>query len=70
MPDGPDDDQAFDWRMLTPAQRNALVWRLTREAREDRARAIGEAFRSVVGRLLGWSTSALVAGGRPASARR
>lgn len=70
MPDGPDDDNAVDWRSLTPAQRNALVWRLTREAREDRARAIGEATRRVVGCLLGWLASAFVAAGRPASARR
>jgi hypothetical protein len=69
MPDRPEDDHPFNWRALTPAQRNALAWRLTREAREVRARAIGEALRSAVGRLLGWLTSLFVAARLSASAR-
>ena len=59
-----------DWRALAPAQRNALAWRIARQARADRARAIGEALRSAVGRLLGRPTSAFVAMILPVSARR
>lgn len=70
MPDGPDDDHPFDWRTLTPAQRNAMAWRLTREARVVRARAIGEALRSEVGRLFGWPTSVFAAARLSASAPR
>ena len=59
-----------DWRALPPAQRNALVWRIARKAHAARARAIGEALRSVVGRLFGRSTSPRVTAALPVSARR
>jgi hypothetical protein len=58
-----------DWRALPPAQRNALAWRIARRAHAARARAIGEALRSVVGRLFGRPNAALVAARLPVSAR-
>lgn len=59
-----------DWRALPPAQRNALAWRIARQAHAARARAIGKALRTAVGRLFGRSTSAFVAAALPVSARR
>ena len=59
-----------DWWALTPAQRNALVWQIARQADAARARAISEALQSVAGRLFGWSTSAFVAAPLPVSTRR
>jgi hypothetical protein len=59
-----------DWRALPPAQRNALAWQIARQANAARARAIGEALRTVVSRLLGRSNSSFVAAVLPVSARR
>jgi len=59
-----------DWRALPPAQRNALAWRIARQAHAARARAIGEALRSVARRLFGRSTRAFATVAVPASARR
>ena len=70
MPDGQDDLHVWEWRSLTPAQRNALAQRLARQAEAARARAISEAVRSAVGHLLGRLNSRFAAAGRPASARR
>jgi hypothetical protein len=70
MPDRQDDADLSDWRALTPAQRNALAWRLARQAQAARARAIGEAVRATVRRLIGRLTSAFALAGTPASARR
>ena len=59
-----------EWRALPPAQRNALAWRIARQAHAARARAIREALRSVVRRLLGRPSSAFVAAPVPVSAQR
>jgi len=59
-----------DWRALPPAQRNALAWRIARRAHAARARAIGEALRSAVGRLFGRPNATLVAARLPVFARR
>jgi hypothetical protein len=59
-----------DWHTLPPAQRNALAWRIARQAHAARARAIADALRSAVGRLLGRRTLAFAAATLPVSARR
>ena len=48
----PDDPCGYpDWRALKPAQRNALVWRLAREAHAERGRAIAKALRTAFERM-------------------
>jgi hypothetical protein len=69
VPDGQDDLDVSEWPALTPARRNALVWRIARQAHAARARAVGEALRSAAGRLLGRLALAFAAGW-PASTRR
>jgi len=59
-----------DWRALPPAQRNALAWRIARRAHAARARAVGEALRSAVGRLFGRPSSAFAAARLPVFAQR
>lgn len=58
-----------DWEALTPAQRNALAWRLMRQAHAARSRAIGKALLAIVGHLFGWTPRAHAAAAVPASAR-
>jgi hypothetical protein len=59
-----------NWRALPPAQRNALAWQIARQAHAARARAIGEALRTALRRLLGRPNSAFVAAALPGFARR
>ncbi len=47
-----------------------LAWQIARQAHAARARAISEALRTAVRRLLGRPTSAFVAAALPVSARR